>query len=209
MSEARLEANSLACERGERLVFEGVGLALKGGDILSVRGPNGSGKSTLLRLLAGFIMPVDGTVTWNGESIYSEAEDYRMDVGYVGHLDPVKPALTVRENIDLWTGLSGKSAHVDEALTAFALDGLASLPARYLSSGQRRRLNLARLVAEKRTLWLLDEPMVGLDTASAERLQSALRAHRAAGGIAVIATHNDLSVGPVEELQMGTSQVVS
>lgn len=209
MSEVRLQATHLACERGERLVFEGVGFALKAGDILSVRGPNGSGKSTLLRLLAGFIKPVDGSVTWGGESIFGEAEDYRTEVGYVGHLDPVKPALTVRENIDLWTGLSGKGAHVDEALAAFALGDLAGLPARYLSSGQRRRLNLARLVAEKRTLWLLDEPTVGLDTASAERLRSVLRDHRAGGGIAVIATHTDLSVGPVQELRMGASEAPS
>lgn len=209
MSEVRLQADRLACERGERLVFDEVGFALKGGEVLSVRGPNGSGKSTLLRLLAGFLRPAEGSVTWNGESIYGEAEDYRTRVGYVGHLDPAKLALTVRENIDLWAGLSGKPANIEEALGVFALDGLASLPARYLSSGQRRRLNLARLVAEKRTLWLLDEPMVGLDTASAERLQSAVRAHRDAGGIAVIATHNLLAVGPVEELHMGASEVVS
>jgi len=209
VSEIRLEADRLACERGERLVFEDVGFAVSSGDILSVRGPNGSGKSTLLRLLAGFLRPVEGSVFWNGESVFGEAEDFRARVCYVGHLDPIKLALTVRENIDLWTGLGGNSGNVDEALAAFALDNLADLPARYLSSGQRRRLNLARLVAEQKPLWLLDEPTVGLDDDSVDRLQVGLGAHRDAGGIAVIATHSDLSVGPVKELLLGRTKELS
>lgn len=209
MSETRLEADGLACERGERLVFEAVGFALTAGDTLSVKGPNGSGKSTLLRLLAGFLRPAEGSVSWNGESVFGEAEDYRTKVGYVGHLDPIKLALTVRENIDLWTGLCGRSGNVDEALAAFGLGGLADLPARYLSAGQKRRLNLARLVAEQRPLWLLDEPTIGLDTASAERLWSALRAHRSQGGIAIIATHTELSVGPAKELNLGAPRVAA
>ena len=209
MSQACLEADRLACERGERLVFEGVSFVLSSGDILSVRGPNGSGKSTLLRLLAGFLRPVGGSISWNGESVFGESENFQISVGYVGHLNSVKLALSVRENIDLWARLCGKSDNVDEALKTFALENLVDLPARYLSSGQKRRLNLARLVAEQRPLWLLDEPTVGLDDNSVDLLQTALGAHRSAGGIAIIATHSDFLGRSVKGLRLGQTEGLS
>ncbi len=144
----------LSCDRGGRRVFSGVDGTLSPSDALVLRGPNGSGKSSLLRVLAGFIRPVEGALRWNGEDVWGDIGNYQSCIHYVGHLDGVKPVLSVRENISLWSALMGDAMDLDDALTHFGLGNLADLPAKYLSAGQRRRLNLARLGAARRPLWL-------------------------------------------------------
>jgi heme exporter protein A len=120
---------------------------------------------------------------------------HRARLHHVGHADAVKGALTVRENLAFAAALSGApDAALAPALAGFELARLADVGARYLSSGQRRRLALARLLAAPRPLWLLDEPGVGLDAANRERLEQALAGHRARGGIVVLATHGDVAV---------------
>jgi heme exporter protein A len=169
-----------------------------------LRGPNGSGKSSLLRLLAGFLMPAAGRLAWAGAAIGDDLGSHRARLHYVGHLDAVKSLLTVRENLAFALALGGTGAGALEAtLGGFDLEALADIPARYLSAGQKRRLALARLLAGARPLWLLDEPGVGLDAANRVRLEQALAAHRAAGGLAVLATHGDVAVGDALLLELG------
>ena len=189
-----LTAEDLAVIRGGRLVFEALSFELESGDALVLRGPNGSGKSTLLRLLAGFLRPTAGSLCWDGGTVLASAPEYRARLHFIGHADPVKPLLTVEENIRFASALAGGSAALTTALQGLALDGLAATAARFLSSGQKRRTNLARLLASPRPLWLLDEPGVGLDRASRTRLEDAIAAHRAGGGICVLATHGDVAV---------------
>jgi heme exporter protein A len=186
-----LTAQALACRRGGRLVFEALDLTLSAGEALVLRGPNGSGKSSLLRLLAGLLPPAAGLVAWAGRAIGAE---HRGRLHYIAHSDALKPALTARENLAFAAALGGGQPYVESALAAFDLGALAELPARFLSAGQRRRAALARLLAAPRPLWLLDEPGVGLDRASRDRLEAAIDAHRAEGGIAVVATHGDVAV---------------
>lgn len=186
-----LTAQSLACRRGGRQVFEDLDLALAAGEALVLRGPNGSGKSSLLRLLAGLLRPLAGVIAWAGDPIGPE---HRARLHYVAHSDALKPALTPRESLAFASALAGGPGRVQAALEAFGLGGLAELPCRLLSAGQRRRAALARLVASPRPLWLLDEPGVGLDRESRGRLEAAIAAHRAGGGIAVVATHGDVAV---------------
>jgi heme exporter protein A len=195
--------HALACDRGGRRVFEGVQAALSPGDALVVRGTNGSGKSSLLRVLAGYIPAGDGTIAWNGADIRDDIGLYQSRLHYVGHLDGVKPVLSVRENIALWSVLMGDSMDIDAALSHFGLAKLADLPAKYLSAGQKRRLNLARLGASRRPLWLLDEPAVSLDAQSVAQLEALIADHRRAGGIAIIATHNDLNIEGATVLRLG------
>jgi heme exporter protein A len=185
---------SLACDRGGRRVFTDVGMVLAPGDALVVRGANGSGKSSLLRVLAGYIPPAAGLLSWNGDDVSDDLGLYQSCLHYVGHLDGVKPVLSVRENITMWSALMGDPIDLEEALGHFGLAKLADLPAKYLSAGQRRRLNLARLGASTRPLWLLDEPAVSLDSYSITQLEGLISSHRRAGGIAIIATHNDLQI---------------
>lgn len=190
-----LEAHDLTCVRGGRLVFEGVAFALEAGDALVLRGRNGSGKSSLLRLLAGFVRPAAGKVLWQGADVFEDLAEHRTRLHLVGHGDALKPVLTARENLAFAAALAGGgSARLDAALDALDMTPHAATPARFLSSGQKRRTTLARLLATFRPFWLLDEPGVGLDRASRARLEAAIAAHRAVGGLCVVATHGDVAV---------------
>lgn len=182
-----LVVTDLSCVRGGRRVLAGVGFALGPGETLVLRGPNGAGKSTLLRALAG-LLPATGTIALDGRAL--DADALSEAVAYVGHLDAVKPQLTVAENLRSWAGLAGGPADgADAAIAAFDLAAIAGQPARLCSAGQKRRLALARLVVAPRRLWLLDEPTVSLDAAAEALFLAAVRAHAAAGGLAVVATH--------------------
>jgi heme exporter protein A len=204
----KLSGHGLGCVRGGRRVFAGVGFSIAAGHALVLTGPNGAGKSSLLRVIAGLIRPVAGAVALEGG-------DPELSVGeqshYVGHLDPLKPALTVTENLAFWARfLNGARAADEAALIARALDAagladLAGMPAGYLSAGQRRRLSLARVLAAPRPVWLLDEPTTALDAASQERLQAVMNAHLAEGGLIVAATHAPLGLDAPEELYLSTS----
>ena len=193
---AEFTGNNLTCIRGERVVFAKLTFAIGEGEVLYLRGPNGSGKSTLLRLMAGLLRPVGGQILWNGESTLEDAKTFRGLLHYVGHQDAIKTALTVEENLTFWAEMSGvgpAKRSVGEALENFSLSHLASLPARFLSAGQRKRLNLARICASPAPLWLLDEPANSLDKASVGVLRSAITAHQEKGGLVAVATHEELS----------------
>jgi heme exporter protein A len=200
----QLVAENLVLERGGRNVVDGLSLRLESGAALVLTGPNGSGKSTLLRSLAGYLRPASGSVRIVGAGDDREASEV---CHFVGHLDGIKTHLTAAENLAFWAtylgGPADLAARVEAALQLFALDTLADIPAGYLSAGQKRRLALARLVAAERPLWLLDEPTVSLDTSSIEVLITAINAHLAAGGMAVIATHVPLALAPMQQIRLG------
>lgn len=188
--------NDLSCERGERVVFDGVSFQVPGGGVTELRGANGSGKSTLLRMMAGLIAPARGSITWNDQAIDEDRDAHRARVNYIGHLDGVKGMLTVAENLRFWSELtrsdpSGTQTQdrVAVALATFGIAKLADLPARSLSAGQRRRVALARLIVRPSLIWLLDEPATALDTTALAALDHAMAAHLGAGGIVIMATH--------------------
>jgi len=164
------QGRSLACVRGERRVFQDLDFAVPPGGALVLTGANGSGKSSLLRLMAGLLHPTAGDLLWDGRPVAEDAEGHRARLHYLGHLDAVKPVLTLAENLAFWARLrvasGGGTLRIAAALAAFDLTALAEAPGRRLSAGQRRRLALARLIAAPAELWLLDEPTVGLDRAS-------------------------------------------
>ncbi len=198
-----LEARNLACERGGRLVFENLSFQVEPGGALLLRGPNGSGKSSLLRLIAGLLQRQAGSLTWQGREVAEEPDVFTNALHYMGHLDGVKAAFTVAENLAFWCRLSGEAEGVEAGLACFDLAALAEVPAQYLSAGQRRRLGLARLAAIPRTLWLLDEPSVSLDSASVAELAALIAAHRDGGGLVIAATHVDLGLAAADSLDMG------
>lgn len=198
-----LEAQHLACVRGGRSVFAGIDFSLEPGDVLSLHGPNGSGKSTLIRLLAGFLTPALGEIRWAGADIRTNFADHRARLHYVGHADGIKALLSVRENLAFTCALNGAgNGALDRALETFGLSALVDTPGRFLSSGQRRRLSLARLLAGNRPIWLLDEPGVGLDAESRGRLEQAIDQHRSEGGLAILATHGDVRVEGTRVLEL-------
>jgi heme exporter protein A len=197
----RLLASDLACRRGGRQVFSGLGFSLAAGQALVVTGPNGAGKSSLLRLLAGLVHPTAGRlVLEGGDSELTLPEQAH----YLGHQDALKPSLSVDENLSFWTEfLQGTRAATAAALTAVGLDRIAHLPAAYLSAGQRRRLSLARLIAVQRPVWLLDEPTAALDTAGQAALAALMGKHLAAGGLVIAATHGPIGLERPLELSLG------
>jgi heme exporter protein A len=195
-----LRAEGLAAFRGERLVFHDIGFTVPAGGALLLTGPNGSGKSTLLRLIAGLLRPVAGTLTLDGADTLADPSAHARRVAYVGHLDAVKPGLTVGENLRFAARISG--GVVAEALVGVGLEDLVDLPARLLSAGQRRRLALARLALSRAPLWLLDEPTLGVDAVSVDRLATMMSAHRDTGGVVVAATHLPLPIPDAQELAL-------
>jgi heme exporter protein A len=203
---ALLDATGLACRRGGRLVLAGVDLALEPGGALLLTGPNGSGKSSLLRLLAGYLAPAAGRLLWQGAPALDDPALWRTRLHHVGQADGIKGVLTVAETLRFWRDLLGGAGDPLRALATFDLEALADWPGRLLSTGQRRRLALARLLVAGRPLWLLDEPETGLDAPSRARLEGVIRAHRAAGGLAVIATHGGLALEHATTLDLGRPQ---
>jgi heme exporter protein A len=198
-----LRAENLACRRGERLVFEHLSFEVPRGGALVVVGPNGSGKSSLLRVLAGLTPLESGRLVWEGAPVADDLAAYRTKLRFIGHLDAVKPALSVADNLAFWAGLQGDgTARMAEALTRLRLDHLAEWPARFLSAGQRRRLALARLFAAPAPLWLLDEPTTGLDEATIATFEEAVAEHRASGGMVIASTHVPLRLGDASTLTL-------
>lgn len=197
----RLIAENLGGERGGETVFSNIGFALEEGEALIVTGPNGSGKSTLLRVIAGLLPAAGGRVRieCGGEAFPTVASASH----YLGHLNAMKAALSVEENLGFWRTFQGEPRlSVAEALEIVALGGLGHLPFGYLSTGQRRRVSIAKLLVSRRPVWLLDEPTAGLDKGSEDRFAGLMRGHLKDGGIVVAATHLPLGLEGARELQM-------
>ena len=187
----RLIVANLRCVRGGREIFAGLDFELNAGESLLIKGPNGAGKSSLLRLVAGLLRPADGRIALEG----GEADRTLPELAhYLGHLDPLKSALTVAENLDFWAKLIGATVPVENAL---------ALPGAYLSAGQRRRLSIARLLAVQRPVWLLDEPTSALDAAGQDSFAALMREHLADGGLILAATHAPLGLDGARELRLG------
>jgi heme exporter protein A len=204
----RLLGRGVRCVRGGREVFSGLDFEAPAGRALAVTGRNGSGKTSLLRLIAGLLAPVAGSIALEG----GEAElTLPEQAHYLGHRDALKPALSVEENLVFWRDfLGGEISGATEdlptklasALAAVGLAHAAHLPAAYLSAGQRRRLSLARLIAVRRPVWLLDEPTAALDAAGQRMFAGLMADHLAKGGLIVAATHGPLGI-EAEELRIG------
>ena len=183
MSVPTLRFDQVACLRGGRLLFEGLSFALGAGDAGLVTGPNGAGKSSLLRIAAALLAPVAGTVTCTGRVSLSD-ENLALD-----------PALALADALRFWARLDGSDEDaIVHALDALAIAHLARIPVRMLSTGQRKRASLARVLASRAPIWLLDEPGNGLDTAALERLAAIMADHRASGGIILAASHQPLGL---------------
>lgn len=200
----RLKIEDLVLERGGRIVIDGLTAEAAAGRALVLTGRNGAGKTTLLRALAGFLEPRAGNVRLTGSPLDGPDAPPIGEVShYVGHQDALKAALTVGENAHFWTTyLGGPETGIAPALERVGLGGLAGVPARYLSAGQRRRLALARLLLARRPLWLMDEPTSSLDTAGQALFAALATAHLEAGGLLVAATHLPLGLTRFDELAL-------
>jgi len=195
--------HNLTCIRRQSVVFENLSFSLKGGQMLALTGPNGSGKTSLLRLMGGLLEPVAGTLSWDGEE--TESAHMQDKIHWVGPASPLKPQLTVLENLKFWAALFGAPDDGESVLAALDKLGMARLAetrAQYLSAGQMRRAVLSRLFLARRPLWLLDEPATSLDMDTAKRLVQLVKDHAQDGGIAVVATHRPEFWQPDQRLEL-------
>ncbi len=177
---ASLTLADLACLRGGRLLFAGLNLALGPGEAALLTGPNGIGKSSLMRLCAGLLRPFAGRVERIGGVAMAD-ERLALDIDR-----------TLGDALRLWAALDGGEERIDAALDALALSPLRAVPVRMLSTGQRKRAMLARVMASGAPIWLLDEPANGLDSGSIALLGKMVADHLAAGGIVLAASHQPL-----------------
>ena len=190
-----LTAENLACARGDKRLFDGLNFRVMAGQALAVEGANGAGKTSLLRVIAGFLAPVAGRLIVKAEGRENDdAEERGKVIGWLGHQDGLKPQLSVREQLDFFANLYGQRTD-SVVLEQVGLTRQADLPCRYLSAGQKRRLGLARLLASKRPLWLLDEPFAALDASGQQLVGQLMARHCGAGGLIIAATHEPLGLG--------------
>jgi heme exporter protein A len=178
-----LRFEDVACRRGGRLLFEGLSLALGPGEALHLTGPNGSGKSSLIRLAAGLLRAESGRVE-------------RSELALADDALALDRELPLRRALEFWGG------NVSDAMDALDLTRLAQVPVRLLSTGQAKRATLARVAASSAPLWLLDEPLNGLDSDGVARLDALVAAHLARGGAVLAASHGPLG-GSWAHLELG------
>ncbi len=198
----RLIAENLGGERGGRTVFSGIDISLSDGGALLITGSNGAGKSTLLKVIGGLLPSASGTIRLEdgGEHYPTVASASH----YLGHLNAMKTTLSVVENLAFWREFNGGDGiELHSALEAVGLGAIGHLPFGYLSTGQRRRASIARLLISRRPIWLLDEPTAGLDAESERQFSTLMASHRAGGGLILAATHLPLGLANVRELRLG------
>lgn len=194
-----LKTFALGVGRGDTVLARDIALSVPAGSGLMLRGPNGAGKSTLLLTLAGLLDPLEGSIVLEGHDA-----DFGPAFHHCGHRNAIRPRLSAIETLAFWCGINGNPAlPVAEALDRVGLLRQAKLDAAYLSAGQQRRLALARLLVSARPVWLLDEPTSALDTEGQKLLAGLIGDHLGSGGIAVIASHDDIAVDGLAVLRLG------
>ena len=187
MQECRLALTQLACLRGERVLFSGLSLDLSAGAALHVAGPNGAGKSSLIRMIAGLLRPLAGSVAAHGS------------IALLDERPALDPQLPLGQALAFWQRLDGP---FDNQAARLGLTGLLDVPVRYLSTGQRKRASLARLLGQGAPIWLLDEPLNGLDAHAARIAGEIAGEHCAEGGICVIASHQQFALEGMRRIEL-------
>ncbi|KAF6146437.1 hypothetical protein GIB67_037737 [Kingdonia uniflora] len=196
--------NNVSCMRNSQIILRNINVSVHDGTALVLTGANGSGKSTFLRLLAGFSRPSAGEILWNGHDITNSGvyHQYKLQLNWLSLKEAIKDGQTVLDNAQWFEFLEGKSGKSKDALELMGLGRLINDKARMLSMGQRKRLQLARLLAIDRPIWLLDEPSVALDTEGVKLLEYIIAEHRKKGGIVFVATHLPIEIEDAMSLRL-------
>lgn len=187
MGTCRLSATDLACRRGDRLLFARLSFALESGSALQLAGSNGIGKSSLIRILAGLLPAFAGSVSREGA------------IALLDERPALDPHLPLGSALGFWQGIDGPA---DNDAVRLGLGELMDVPVRYLSTGQKKRAALARMIGQKAPVWLLDEPLNGLDTRGVALVEELAAEHCRGGGIAVIASHQPFTLPDMQRIEL-------
>ena len=205
-SSVLLTATDLSCIRGDRLLFSGLNLQVMTGQVLELRGDNGSGKTSLLRILASLAQPEEGSLLWKGFDLNQQRAEYLQDMIYIAHKEGVKLALSALENLRFYQAMlvQGNDVSLEDTLRFVGLEDFRDMPASSLSSGQRRRLALARLKISTAKLWLLDEPLTSLDESNKKMVKKLIIDHINSQGSVVLTSHDEIdwAQNPVETIRL-------
>ena len=190
------EIKNISCIRGNKLLFENLNFKLNNKELLVIKGANGSGKTTLLKILSGLLKPISGSIIVNKKDINLLKDEYFKYFEYIGHENAIKSALTVRENLNFYLKIKKDltKKNFEKAIKIFNLKNLLNIKIENLSSGEKRRVSLSRLILSNSKIWFLDEPTNGLDKINTLNFFKILKKHLQLNGLAVIASHDDIKM---------------
>jgi heme exporter protein A len=190
------EIKNISCIRGNKLLFKNLNFKLNNKELLVIKGANGSGKTTLLKILSGLLKPISGSIIINKKKINTYKDEHFKYFEYVGHENAIKNALTVKENLNFYLKIKKNltKRNFEKAIKAFNLKNLLDIKIENLSSGEKRRVSLSRLILSNSKIWFLDEPTNGLDKINTLNFFKILRKHLQLNGLAVIASHDDIKM---------------
>ena len=190
------EIKKISCIRGNKLLFKNLNFKLNNKELLVIKGANGSGKTTLLKILSGLLNPISGSIIVNKRNINLSKDEYFKQFEYIGHENAIKSALTVRENLSFYLKIkkSLDKKNFEKAIEIFNLKNLLDIKIENLSSGEKRRVSLSRLILSNSKIWFLDEPTNGLDKKNTLIFFKILKHHLNSNGSAIIASHDEIKI---------------
>ena len=190
------EIKNISCIRGNKLLFKNLNFKINNKELLVIKGANGSGKTTLLKILSGLLKPISGSIIINKKNINILKDEYFKYFEYIGHENAIKTALTVRENLNFYLKIKRNPAtkNFEKAIKIFNLKNLLDIKVENLSSGEKRRVSLSRLILSNSKIWFLDEPTNGLDKINTVNFFKILKQHLQLNGLAIVASHDDVKI---------------
>ena len=190
------EIKNISCIRGNKLLFKNLNFKINNKELLVIKGANGSGKTTLLKILSGLLKPISGSIIINKKNINILKDEYFKYFEYIGHENAIKTALTVRENLNFYLKIKRNltTKNFEKAIKIFNLKDLLDIKVENLSSGEKRRVSLSRLILSNSKIWFLDEPTNGLDKINTENFFKILKQHLQLNGLAIVASHDDIKI---------------
>ena len=190
------EIKNISCIRGNKLLFKNLNFKLNNKELLVIKGANGSGKTTLLKILSGLLKPISGSIIVKKKDMNLLKDEYFKYFEYIGHENAIKSALTVRENLNFYLKIKKDltKKNFEKAIKIFNLKNLLDVRIENLSSGEKRRVSLSRLILSKSKIWFLDEPTNGLDKINTLNFFKILKQHLQFNGLAIIASHDEIKI---------------